>query len=225
VAAAAAPESDNVALRAELARQVEVVTESRTRLATAHLDERRRIERDLHDGAQQRLLAIALQLQAARINGEPQVLTREVDRAVADLGVTVRELRDLAAGLQPVALAGGGLLAAVVDLAGRIPLRVQYDVVDRRFPARIEAAAWFVIAEAMANVVKHAQAEEACISVSASESRLRVVVTDRGVGGADAHGHGLGGLADRVAALRGALTVRSVEPRGTEVEAVLPCAS
>jgi signal transduction histidine kinase len=225
VAAAAAPEIDNVALRAELARQVEVVTESRSRLATAHLDERRRIERDLHDGAQQRLLAIALQLQAARVNGESEVLAREVDRAVVDLGATVQELRDLAGGLQPAALAGGGLLAAVVDLAGRIPLRVQFEVVDRRFPARIEAAAWFVIAEAMANVVKHAQTDEACIAVTASDSMLRVVVTDRGVGGASEHGHGLAGLADRVAALRGTLSVRELEPHGTEVEAVLPCAS
>ena len=225
VAAAAAPEIDNVALRAELARQVEVVTESRARLATAHLDERRRIERDLHDGAQQRLLAIALQLQAARVNGEPEVLTREVDRAVVDLGETVRELRDLAAGLQPAALAGGGLLAAVVDLTGRIPLRVQYDVVDRRFPARVEAAAWFVIAEGMANVVKHARTDGASISVGWSDSQLRVVVTDHGVGGADGQGHGLGGLADRVAALRGTLSVRALEPQGTEIEAVLPCVS
>ena len=225
VAAAAAPEIDNVALRAELARQVEVVTESRARLATAHLDERHRIERDLHDGAQQRLLAIAMQLQAARVNGEPEVLRKEVDRAVVDLGTTVRELRDLAAGLQPAALAGGGLLGAVVDLSGRIPLRVDFDVVDRRFPAPVEAAAWFVIAEAMANVVKHARTDQACISVASSDSQLRVVVTDRGVGGADEHGHGLGGLADRVAALRGTLSVRAVEPHGTEIEAVLPCAS
>jgi signal transduction histidine kinase len=225
VAAAAAPEIDNVALRAELARQVEVVTESRSRLATAHLDERRRIERDLHDGAQQRLLAIALQLQAARVNGEPSVLTRQVDRAVVDLGETVQELRDLAAGLQPAALAGGGLLAAVIDLAGRIPLHVRYDVVDRRFPERIEAAAWFVIAEAVANVVKHAQTDEVCIDVTVSDSLLHVVVTDRGVGGADERARGLAGLADRVAALRGTLSIRELEPRGTVVEAVLPCAS
>jgi signal transduction histidine kinase len=225
VAAAAAPEIDNVALRAELARQVEVVTESRARLATAHLDERSRIERDLHDGAQQRLLSIALQLQAARVNGEPAALTREVDRAIVDLGETVQELRALAAGLQPAALTGGGLLAAVVDLAGRIPLRVDFDVVDRRFPARIEAAAWFVIAEAMANVVKHARTDEVCISVAASDQQLRIVVTDCGVGGADEHGHGLGGLADRVTALHGSLAVRGLEPHGTEVEAVLPCAS
>lgn len=225
VAAAAAPEIDNVALRAELARQLEVVTESRARLATAHLDERRRIERDLHDGAQQRLLAIALQLQAARVNGEPEALVREVDRAVVDLGTTVRELRDLAAGLQPAALAGGGLLGAVVDLSGRIPLRLDIDVVDRRFPPEVEAAAWFVIAEAMANVAKHARTDAACISVACTDLQLRVVVTDRGIGGADEHGHGLGGLADRVAALRGTLSVRSVEPHGTEIEAVLPCAS
>ena len=144
VAAAAAPEIDNVALRAELARQIEVVTESRARLATAHLDERSRIERDLHDGAQQRLLAIALQLQAARVNGDPAVLTRDVDRAVVDLG----ELSRSCAPWPPACNRprSCGLLAAVIDLAGRIPLRVDFDVVDRRFPARIEAAAWFVIA-------------------------------------------------------------------------------
>jgi signal transduction histidine kinase len=225
VAAAAASEIDNVALRAELARQVEVVTESRARLATAHLEERRRIERDLHDGAQQRLLAIALQLQAARVNGEPTVLAGEVDRAVVDLGETVQELRELAAGLQPAALAGGGLLAAVVDLTGRIPLRTQFDVVDRRFPAAIEAAAWFVIAEAMANVVKHADSDEACIVVTASDSALSVVITDRGAGGADAQGSGLRGLADRVSALGGTFAVRDGVPHGTHVEAVLPCAS
>ena len=113
VASEAAAEIDNVALRAELARQVELISESRSRLATAHLEERRRIERDLHDGAQQRLLAIALQLQSAKVNGRRTVLRDEVDRAIAELGITVQELRDLAGGLQPAALAGGGLLAAV----------------------------------------------------------------------------------------------------------------
>jgi signal transduction histidine kinase len=225
VADAAAPEIDNVALRAELARQVEVVTESRARLATAHLEERRRIERDLHDGAQQRLLAMALQLQAARLNGEVPALTREVDRVVSGLAETVQELRDLAAGLQPAALAGGGVLAAVIDLAGRIPLRLELDVPDVRLPERIEAAAWFVIAEGVANVVKHAQAEGARITVRPEGAAVRVVVSDQGRGGADPRGRGLSGLADRVAALRGTLQVRPVEPHGTELEAVLPCAS
>jgi signal transduction histidine kinase len=225
VAAAAAVEIDNVALRAELARQVGVVMESRSRLESAHVEERHRIERDLHDGAQQRLLAIALQLQAARVNGEPTVLMREVDKAVVDLGETVQELRDLAAGLQPAALAGGGLLAAVVDLTGRIPLRVDVDVVDRRFPGQIEAAAWFVIAEAVANVVKHAQSDAARIVATASDSTLRVVVSDHGAGGADHQGSGLRGLADRITALGGTLAIRDLEPHGTRVEAVLPCAS
>ena len=179
VAHEAAAEIDNVALRAELARQVELISDSRSRLATAHLEERRRIERDLHDGAQQRLLAIALQLQSAKVNGQQQVLRDEVDRAVADLGLTVQELRDLAGGLQPASLAGGGLLAAVVDLAGRIPLEISYDVVDQRFPASIEGAAWFVIAEAMANAVKHADVGEVSITVTVDRAVLRVLVADR----------------------------------------------
>jgi signal transduction histidine kinase len=223
VAQAAAAEIDNVALRAELARQVELVSESRARLATAHLEERRRIERDLHDGAQQRLLAVALQLQSAQVNGRESVLRDEVSRAVAALGVTVQELRELAAGLQPASLAGGGLLAAVVDLAGRIPLSISYDVVDRRFPPRIEGAAWFVIAEGVANAVKYSGADELAITVTQEPSALRVLVSDRGVGGADGGGHGLQGLSDRVSALRGTLYVRETPPHGTTVEAQLPC--
>ena len=225
VANEAAAEIDNVALRAELGRQVELIRESRARIAMAHLEERRRIERDLHDGAQQRLLAIALQLQSARVNGQTAVLRDEVDRAVAELGVTVAELRDLAAGLQPAALAGGGLLAAVVDLAGRLPLNVTYDVVDRRFPPSIEGAAWFVIAEAIANTVKHAAVDDVSITVKVERAALRVVVADAGAGHASPQGSGLQGLADRVAALRGSLRVIENEPHGTIVEAELPCAS
>ena len=163
VADEAATEIDNLGLRAELARQVEQIRESRSRLASAHLEERRRMERDLHDGAQQRILAIALQLQSARVNGADMALREEVDRAIAHLGVTVRELRDLASGLQPAALAGGGLRAAVEDLSSRLPLRIRLDVVDQRFPPEIEGAAWFVIAEAVANAVKHAQVDEVTI--------------------------------------------------------------
>ena len=110
------------------------------------------------------------------------MLRVEVDRAVADLGLTVQELRDLAGGLQPAALAGGGLLAAVVDLAARIPLEISYDVVDERFPPSIEGAAWFVIAEAVANAVKHAEVGEVSITVTAERSVVHVLVADRGVG-------------------------------------------
>jgi signal transduction histidine kinase len=225
VANSAAAEIDNVALRAELARQVELISESRSRLATAHLEERRRIERDLHDGAQQRLLAIALQLQSAQVNGGTSVLRDEVNRAVVQLGVTVQELRDLAGGLQPAALAGGGLLAAVVDLVSRIPLNISYDVVDQRFAASIEGAAWFVIAEATANAVKHAAVDDVSITVTADQAALRVVVTDGGVGHADPQGSGLQGLADRVSALRGCLRVTENHPHGTIIEAELPCVS
>jgi signal transduction histidine kinase len=225
VAHEVAAEIDNVALRAELARQVELISESRSRLATAHLEERRRIERDLHDGAQQRLLAIALQLQSAQVNGRTTILRVEVDRAIAQLGLTVQELRNLAGGLQPAALAAGGLLAAVVDLASRIPLNVTYDVVDRRLPAGIEGAAWFVIAEATTNVVKHADVQDVSITVTCERSVVRVVVADEGVGHARPHGTGLQGLADRVSALRGCLRVSENRPHGTIVEAELPCVS
>ena len=224
VAVAAAAEIDNLGLRAELARQVEQVSESRTRLATAHLDERRRMERDLHDGAQQHLLAIALQLQSAQVNGDESLLREEVDRAVAELGVTVQELRSLASGLQPAALAGGGLRAAVEELAGRVPLEVRVDVEDARYPATLETAAWFVVAEGVANAIKHAGTDVVRISAARRDDELVVAVADDGAGGADPLGSGLQGLADRVAALGGRLAV-SASGGGTRLEAVFPCAS
>ena len=225
VAAEAAAEMDNVALRAELARQLELTRESRARLATAHLEERRRIERDLHDGAQQRLLAIALRLQSSRLDRDSAALVAESDRAIAEIQVTVQELRDLASGLQPAALAGGGLLAAVADLADRVPLVVGYDVVDERFPSFVEGAAWFVIAEAVTNAVKHSGADRVSVSVRRHDDALEVEVQDEGVGDADAAASGLQGLADRVGAAGGALRVAEVEPHGTRVEAVFPCGS
>ncbi|WP_133977175.1 sensor histidine kinase [Kribbella voronezhensis] len=219
----ASAEIDNLGLRAELAKQVEQITESRARLAGAYLEERRRMERDLHDGAQQRILAIALQLRSARVNGADAVLRAEVDQAITDLALTVQDLRDLASGLQPAALAGGGLRAATDELASRIPVRMKLDVIDQRFSASVESAAWFVIAEAVANVVKHAQVEEVAIRVSANRSELRVAVLDHGVGGVDPQGRGLQGLADRIAALGGALSAGDQPGGGTRVEAVLPC--
>lgn len=221
----AAAEMDNVALRAELGRQLELIRESRSRLATAHLEERRRVERDLHDGAQQRLLAIALQLQSARLNGEGAVLAAETDRAIAQLQETVQDLRHLAAGLQPAALAGGGLLGAVADLAARAPVVISYDVVDERFPSDIESAAWFVVAEAVTNAVKHSGAQHVAVKIRRSPVALSVGVHDAGTGAADPSGSGLQGLADRVGAVGGSLRVVEGIPRGTTVEAVFPCAS
>jgi signal transduction histidine kinase len=224
VARETAAELDNVALRAELARQIELIRASRARLANAHEEERRRIERDLHDGAQQRLLAVALQLQSARLNGDAAVLAAEADRAIRDLQDTVQELRDLAAGLQPAALAGGGLVAAVADLAARAPVTVSYDVVDVRVAAEIESAAWFVIAEAVTNAVKHSGAGDVVVGVGRTALSLRVEVRDEGSGGADPSGRGLQGLADRVSAVGGSLRVRELTPHGTAVEAVFACA-
>jgi len=225
VARTAGTEIDNVALRAELARQLEVVNRSRARLTTAHADERRRLERDLHDGAQQRLLALALQLRSARLNGGPQILVDEVDKAIAELSNTVQDLRDIAGGLLPAALSGGGLLGAVVDMAGRAPIRVRYDVVDRRFPTEVEGCAWFVLSEAVTNVVKHAGVDEVRVDVTAEDGVVRVDVLDAGVGGADTTGHGIQGLADRVSSLGGTLAITERHPHGTKVEAVLPCVS
>lgn len=225
VAGEAAAEMDNVALRAELARQLELIRESRTRLATAHLEERRRIERDLHDGAQQRLLAIALRLKSARLHGDDALLVAESDRAIAEVQVTVQELRDLAAGLHPAALAGGGLVAAVADLADRVPLDIHFDVTDERFPAALEGAAWFVIAETVTNAVKHSGSLDVSVSVRRQDDRLHVAVEDHGIGGVEIGSGGLRGLADRVGAVNGVLSVRDVEPHGTKVEAVFACAS
>ncbi len=225
VAAAARADIDNLGLRAELARQVEQVSESRTRLATAHLEERRRMERDLHDGAQQRLLGIALQLRSAQVYGDASVLREGIDRAVRELGETVQELRDLASGLQPAALAGGGLRAATEDLAGRLPLRLHIDVVAERFAPAIESAAWFVVAEGVSNAVKHAGTDEVRITAERMEGTLVVVVQDDGAGGAQPHGSGLQGLADRLAAHGGRLTLSSSPMSGTRLEAVLPCGS
>ena len=118
------------------------------------------MERDLHDGAQQRILAIALQLRSARVNGDDDGTACRGRPGNRGARATVQELRDLASGLQPAALAGGGLRAATEELASRIPVRMQLDVVDRRFPATVESAAWFVIAEAVSNAVKHAGVDE-----------------------------------------------------------------
>jgi signal transduction histidine kinase len=224
VAHEGAAEIDNLGLLAKLGRRLREVRDSRFRLAGAHLEERRRMERDLHDGAQQRLLAIALRIQSARVNGSDELLRVEADRAVVDLGLAVQELRDLAHGQQPVSLAGGGLRAAVYELADRIPVRVITDIVDKRFDPVIEGAAWFVIAEGVSNAVKHAVVDAIHIVIEQEVETVRISVSDAGIGGADKQGRGLEGLSDRVAARGGTFTVRDLAPSGTRIEAEFPCA-
>ena len=221
----AEPALESTGLRAAVQLQLQEVRASRTRIATAQMLERRRIERDLHDGAQQRLLALAAQLQAALINGEPARQRAALARGVEQSRAAVQELRALANGLHPAVLTDGGLGAALDDLATRLPVRVLLDEPDRRWPIQVEATAWFVACEAVTNAVKHAGATNVSVVVRRDGDALLLRVEDDGRGGADANGRGLRGLADRVEAVGGRLIVATSAGHGTTVEAVLPCES
>ena len=223
-AALAAAELDNARLRAELARQVGEIAASRARLATAQRRERRRIERDLHDGAQQRLLALAFELQSAQLNGDPERMRSALAEGADSARTAVRELRDLANGLHPAALTDGGLAAALDDMARHspVPLRVQVD--GDRLDSGTEFTAWSVIGEAVVNAQKHAGAHGIEVDVHRHNGDLELRVHDDGRGGANPDGPGLRGLRDRVEAAHGRLKV-TTGADGTTVEAVLPCGS
>ena len=215
-------------LRVELRRQLEEVEASRTRIVAAADRERRRIERDLHDGAQQRLVSIGLALRHAQhalgTAADPDV-SCTLDDAVAEITVAIEELRQLAGGLRPAQL-DAGLGAALRDLARRAPLPVEVDAAADRFPTDIEAAAYFCACEGLTNAVKHAHASRIRLSARRNDGRLVVSVTDDGVGGAVArNGSGLTGLTDRVAAHGGTLTIDSDLGRGTTLVAEFPCES
>jgi signal transduction histidine kinase len=212
-------------LKAELNAQLLEVEESRKRVAAAAGDERRRLERDLHDGAQQRLVALALQLRIAqhRFGGTADPAVEAILNASVDqLQAAVVELRELAHGANPVT---DGLTAAIESLAARTPLVVSVDVPDLQLPPEVEAAAYFVVCEALANTVKHAQASSAMVSARQRAGVLTIEVADDGIGGARGDGFGLRSLADRVAALGGRLRVESEPGRGTRVIGEIPCAS
>jgi PAS domain S-box-containing protein len=205
----------------------EELAASRMRIVEASDAERRRLERNLHDGAQQRLVAtsLAVRLAARRVNDDPAVRAM-LDGAGDELAQALEELRELARGLHPAVLTDHGLRAAIEAVADRTPLPVEVDVpFDDRLPERVEAAAYFVICEALTNVAKYAQASEVRVRVGRSDGVAQVEVADDGVGGADASGgSGLRGLADRVEALGGRLAVTSPEGEGTTVRAQLPVA-
>jgi signal transduction histidine kinase len=230
VAAEAAAELENVALRAAVALQLSEVRDSRARIVATQLAERHRIERNLHDGAQQRLLALAFQLRAAQLRADDsdagRALSHDLDVAVAELQAAVAELRALANGLHPALLTDGGLAAALEDLAARAPVPVQLHVTPDRFTPAIEAAAWFVACEAVANSVKHAHAGAVEIVAARRNGSLHVAIRDDGVGGADPLGPGLRGLSDRAEAVGGRLRIGpGPSGRGTEVDLELPCGS
>ncbi|HET9545129.1 MAG TPA: sensor histidine kinase [Gaiellaceae bacterium] len=218
---------ENARLQAETRAQLATVKESRARIVEAADDERRRIERDLHDGAQQRLVALALQLRSAQRELHPDGdVERILEESVRELQAAVEELRELARGVHPAILTEEGLAPALESLAHRTPIEVDLDVAEERLPAAVEATAYFVVCEALANVVKHARASRASVSANRLDGLLRVEVADDGVGGARAEpGSGLSGLADRVEALGGRLLVVSDEGAGTRVVGEIPCGS
>jgi signal transduction histidine kinase len=220
----------NARLQADVSAQLAKVQESRRRIVTAGDEERRKIERNLHDGAQQRLVALALELRIAqRQFGErnPE-LEAVLAGAVNELQVAVEELRELARGVHPAVLTEEGLGGALESLAARTPVPVRIESApDERFPSEIEAAAYFVACEAIANAVKHAQASQIRVSAQRRNGRLLIEVDDDGVGGAHENGRGSGlrGLLDRVEAHGGTLRIESAPGEGTRVIGELPCAS
>ncbi len=229
VAAAAGLALQNARLQAALAAQLAEVRASRARIVQAGLDERRKVERDLHDGAQQRLLALALTISMIgdRVAGAPGAdprLPRLVDAARDEIGAAIGELRELGRGIHPAVLTSEGLGAAAETLAALAPLPVATRVETFRYPVPVEATAYFVIAEALANIARHAHATRAQVTARRHDGQLTVEITDDGIGGAPARGGtGLTGLADRVAALGGQLTVTSPPGHGTTIWAELPC--
>jgi signal transduction histidine kinase len=215
-------------LRVELRRQLAEVEASRARIVAAGNDERRRIERDLHDGAQQRLVSIGLTLRHAQHELEsvsPERAGQTLDGAVAEVAVAIDELRELARGLPPSQL-DRGLAPAFHELARRAPVPVEVDAPRERFGRDVEAAAYFIGCEGLTNAVKHAHATKILLSVGRRDGQLVVSIADDGVGGAIVgQGSGLRGLSDRIATLGGTLRVESAPGAGTTLTAELPCAS
>jgi signal transduction histidine kinase len=220
---------ENERLQAELRAQVAELRTSRARIVQAGDDERRRLERNLHDGAQQRLLSLGLALQLARAeigadaNGASELLTEAED----ELRAALDELRELARGIHPAILTDQGLGAAVRSLAERsgVPVKI-VAVPERRLDESIEAAAYFLVSESLANCAKYARASAVRVTITRQNGNAIVDVDDDGVGGADpAGGSGLRGLSDRVHALDGTFRIESPRGGGTHIHAELPCAS
>jgi PAS domain S-box-containing protein len=212
--------------RAEAERlRAEDIRASRARLAEAELEQRRRLGRNLHDGAQHRLVHVIVALQLAAGRATDDEAKRLIADAVSETRQALEDLRDLASGLHPSVLTDRGLRAAINSLTARAPIPVGLDLPETRFPPLAEATAYFVVAEALANVAKHAHASEANVSVSSDAGRMEIVVSDDGDGGAVLDpdlGSGLAGMEDRVAAVGGTLAVRSPAGEGTRVVVSLP---
>ena len=199
---------------------------SRARLLEASDVERRRLERNLHDGAQQRLVSLSLMLRLAqaRVENEPEQAEQLLGQASDELAQALEELRELARGIHPAVLSDRGLNAALEALVSRTPLSVELELLDDRLPEPVEAAAYYVVSEALANVAKYAEASSVAVSIASVNGHAVVEIADDGIGGADpAKGSGLRGLVDRVEALDGRLQVESPPGEGTRVRVEIPC--
>ena len=202
------------------------LTASRARIVAAGDDARRRIERDLHDGAQQRLVSLGLQLRAAEacVPAELQPLKEQISQLVTTVAGVSEEVQEISRGIHPAILSRGGLGPALKALARRSAVPVKLDVgVDRRLPESAEVAAYYVVAEALTNVAKHARASEVNVCADTEGANLRLSIRDDGVGGADSgKGSGLIGLVDRVEALGGQIEISSPTGRGTSLLVTMP---
>jgi signal transduction histidine kinase len=227
VQAAAGIALENARLQAELRARLEEIRGSRARIVEAARHERQLLERNLHDGAQQRLIALSLDLSQlkGRVDGEPEV-TAGIDRARREIAASLAELREISSGLHPAVVSGHGLGVALEQLAARARLPVELNVdVDGRLAEPLEVAAYYVVSESLANIAKHAQAKTARVEVLKEENELVLEIVDDGIGGADSErGTGLRGLADRVESLDGRLLVWTPPGGGTRVRAEIPCA-
>ena len=214
------------ALQTELRRRLKELDASRSWIVAVADEERRRLARDLHDGAQQRLVSIGLDLRHAQhtLNGcAPREVDRTLDAAVAELGNAIDDLRELASGLRPASL-DQGLESALRELATRSPVPAVVRGAPERFATELEVAAYFIAAEGLTNAVKHASANRVILTFAREQGQLVLTVADDGTGGADARrGSGLLGLIDRARAHGGSLTIDSAPSVGTRLMARLPC--
>jgi signal transduction histidine kinase len=227
VLTAAALSIEMARLRVEVRLQLAEVEASRTRIVEAGYEERRRLERDLHDGAQQRLVSLGVQLRRLQLSlpRGAELLSPSIDQAVEEVGATIGDLRQIAAGVRPARL-DDGLAAALRDLARTSPVPVDVDAPPERVAASVEAAAYFVACEALTNAVKHGSPSKVAVRAFRENGTLHVSVADDGVGGAMVRrGSGLAGLRDRVAAHGGTFEVVSPKGGGTRVEVAIPCES
>ncbi len=221
---------ENERLTADVRAQLEEVRASRARLVEAAHAERKRIERDLHDGAQQRLVSVALKIQEASAEarrGSPlSPFVQRLDEASDELKSAVDELRELARGIHPAVLTEEGLGVAIAALARRSSVPVELDInINGRLPAAVEATGYYVVAEALTNVSRHSRARSANVRIARRGDNLHVEIADDGTGGTDvAAGSGLRGLADRLDAVAGRLEIDSPSGGGTRLTAVIPCA-